>query len=155
LISEANANVPALRAPIQRLDPQPVAHDEQRPLRSVPQREREHAAQVVDERRALFLVHVEQHLAVRVAPHAVAAGLELGPALDHVVDLAVVREHQRAVLVRHRVVAGGRQVDDRKPPLREPDGPFDPHSRIVRTAMRQQVVHAFEQSRSTARPFPK
>ena len=46
-----------------------------------------------------------------------AAGLELAPQLDEVVDLAVVGHPQPPVGSGHRLVAGGREVEDLQPPV--------------------------------------
>ena len=62
-----------------------------------------------------------------------------------VVDLAVERDPDALVLIRHRVVTGRRQVDDRKSPMAErhaattcrPDG----CARVVRSAMDHRVTH--------------
>jgi hypothetical protein len=51
----------------------------------------------------------------------VALGLKLGAQSGVVIDLAVISEHYRAVLVGHRLSAGLREVDDRKSPMTEGD----------------------------------
>ncbi len=87
----------------------------------VPDGEGEHAVQARHAGRALLLVEVDDRLGVGARAVRVALGLELGAQRLVVVDLAVVGDPDGAVLVGHRLVAGGRQVDDRQPPVAESD----------------------------------
>ena len=96
---------------IERLDPDPVSGQEQLSSAVVPEREGEHATQIVDTPRPVFLVQVHDRLGVARRPEPVTAGLEVGPQLGEVVDLAVEDQPHRAVLVGDRLVAGG-EVDD-------------------------------------------
>ena len=63
--------------------------------------------------------------------------------LQVVVDLAVLHDDDRAVLVRDRLVAAG-QVDDREPPRGEPDAALDVHALGVRPAVHERRRHAPE-----------
>src|SRR5438552_14050604 len=80
----------------------------------VPDRHREHPAQAGCERLAVLLVQVEQHLGVAARAESMAGPLELAPQLAVVVDLAVLDDVNRPVLVPDRLVAG-LEVDDREP----------------------------------------
>ena len=55
---------------------------------------------------------------------------DLGP----VIELAIERHMDAAVLVRHGLAATGRQVDDREPAMPKANGPLGPHRRVVRPA---------------------
>ncbi len=99
------------RCKVQRLDPDSVARKQQLTPPTVPQRKRKHAAQVVDTVRAVLLVQVDDDLRVSAGPKAVTPGLQSWPMRGVVVDLAVVDEPDRAVLVGHRLIARG-QVDN-------------------------------------------
>ena len=57
----------------------------------------------------------------RARAEADAQRLELGAQLLEVVDLAVVVEHEAPVGGEHRLVARGARVDDREPPVAEPE----------------------------------
>ncbi len=109
------------------------------------QAEREHPAQVLDQVVAVVLVEMEQRLGICVAAQPVAARkqrrLELGPR----VDLAVVRDPHRLVLVRHRLMPRGAQVDDRESPVAERDRTVLPETGVVGSAVRDHAGLMFEQ----------
>src|SRR5262245_39703454 len=65
-----------------RLDAQPIPGDKDLPPRSVPDRECEHAPQVVDAARSMLLVEMDDHLGVRVRFEDVPAGDQLLTQLD-------------------------------------------------------------------------
>ena len=96
--SDANATRPARRGDVQRLDAEPVARQQQRPLGVVPQREREHAAQRArapsGHRRTSRRSSTSVSLSRR---EPLALALELGAQLAVVVDLAVEDEPIAAV----------------------------------------------------------
>ena len=62
--------------PVERLDAEAVAREQQPPPRRVPDREREHAAQVLDARVAPLLVGVDDRLGVGARPVAMAGRFE-------------------------------------------------------------------------------
>jgi len=78
----------------------------------VPDRDREHAAERLDERRAALFIQVDEDLGVAVGGEGVTASAELVHQLPVVVDLAVLDHLDPPVLVRDRLVAA-REVDDR------------------------------------------
>ena len=84
--------------PVERLDAQAIAREQQPPARRVPDREREHAAQVLDAGVAPLLVGVDDRLGVGARAVAVAGGFELGPDVGVVVDLAVEDDPDRCRL---------------------------------------------------------
>ena len=69
--------------------------------------------------------------------------LELVHQLAVVVDLAVLDDDDRAVLVRDRLVAA-RQVDDRKSPRRDPDRPVEVRALGVGAAVIERLRHPAE-----------
>src|SRR3989442_9732256 len=81
-----------------------------------------------------------------VAPGAVvmAACLEPGPERRVVVNLAVVDDPARFVLVGHGLLPAG-DVDDGEPPVAEADRPLRPEALAVRPSMTEHVTHALEQ----------
>ena len=95
-------------AVVERLDPEPVAREHEPSPRRVPDRDREHPAQPLREPEAPLLVGVDERLGVGARPEAVPRALELACQLAVVVDLAVLDDGARAVLVRDRLVAARR-----------------------------------------------
>src|SRR6266542_3729929 len=73
-------------------------------------------------------------------------GLDLSPELAVVVDLTVLDDVNRAILVRDRLIASG-EIDDREPPRCDPDLSIDERAAAVRTAMEQCLVHVVQQIR--------
>src|SRR5207302_7375094 len=98
---------------VERLDPEAVAREDEPLPRCIPDRNGEHSAQPLRERIAVLLVEVEQDLRVAVRAKAMAGALELLSQLAVVVDLAVLDDVDRPVLVADRLVARV-EVDDRE-----------------------------------------
>ncbi len=80
-------------------------------------------------------------MAAPAAGRSMARRLELLAKLGVIVDFGVVRDHVAAVRGLHRLVPGGRQVDDRQPAVAEPDAGFriDPHALVVWAAVDERV----------------
>ena len=129
---------------VERLDAEPVAGEHRAAPASVPDRDRELAAQQPHEVGALALVQVRDHLGVAAAREPMPLPLERAPQLDVVVQLPVLRRPHRARLVRHRLVAAG-EIDDRKPAHPQRDPRCQMRAAIVRPAMSHQIGHPIEQ----------
>jgi hypothetical protein len=69
------------------------------------------------------------------------ARLEIGACVGVVVNLAVERHPDAAVLVRHRLLARG-QVDDAQPAMGEGGRRVAVKAGLVRSAMREAIAHA-------------
>ena len=95
---------------------------------------------MVDARVAPLFVGVNDGLGVGARAVAMAGGFELRPDVGVVVDLAVEDDPDRAVLVRHRLMAG-RQIDDAQPPVAERRPIVDEFTGVVWPAMRDDVAH--------------
>ena len=95
-------------AVVERLDPEAVAREHEPAARRVPDRDREHPAQPLGEPEPPLLVGVDDRLGVGVRAEPVPGALELAAQLGVVVDLAVLDDGARAVLVRDRLVAAAR-----------------------------------------------
>src|SRR5574337_632903 len=91
--------------PVERFDAQSIAHEQQPPLRRVPQCEREHAAQPVHTAVAPLLVGVNDRLGIRARRVRVPVPFERATNLRVVVDFAVERDPDGAVLVGERLMA--------------------------------------------------
>ena len=101
---------------VQRLLSEVIARCQQAATLHVPQHEREHAAQAIEQPIAMALVQRDDDLAVAVRQESVAVLLELAAQLAVVVDLAVADQQDRAVGVVQRLLAAGK-VDDRQPAM--------------------------------------
>src|SRR5829696_1048515 len=82
-------------------------------------------------------------LGVAGRAEAVTASLERRAELEVVVDLAVLDDLNRAVLVSDRLVSA-REVDDGEAARRQGDGAVDQRARTVRAAVPQRLVHCLE-----------
>jgi hypothetical protein len=96
--------------------------------------------QIVHDAIALLFVQVQDRLGIRSCSIAVTALLEPRPQFGVVVNLAVEHDPDGAVLIRHRLVAGG-DVDDRQTSMRQTDGAIDEQPLAVRAAMPHDVAH--------------
>ncbi len=89
---------------------------------------------------APLFVPVDDRLGVRSGAVAVSDGLQLGPEVGVVVDLAVVADPHRPVLVAQRLLAGG-QVDDAQPPVAEGCPVVEVEPLFVRPPVREDRRH--------------
>ena len=122
MISEAKTKTPFRQVPVERLDAEAVARQEEPAALAVPDREREHAVEALDAARRPTPRRRGR------PPRCRCASGRRGPSASsstrsslEVVDLAVVVEDDVAGLVRHRLAAGGGEIDDREAPVAEPD----------------------------------
>jgi len=130
----------------QRLHPERVADQEQRPARPVEQREREDSVEPGREPDPLVLVEMGQDLGVAVGGQPVAAGQDGLAQLRVVVDLAVVHDDHGAVLVRHRL-GPARHVLDRQPAVGEVNRLAAEEPLAVRPPVGDRVGHGPDQLR--------
>ena len=124
----------------QRFLPQAVATDHQATARGIPDRQREHPPEEVEEAGAFVLVEVDQNLGIARGPESMPPGFEAVAKLGEVVDLAVEDGQDGAVLVGQGLVATG-QVDDRQAAKPERDVGVAVRARVVRPAMLEPVGH--------------
>ena len=141
---------PVLDPVVERLDPEAVAREHQPLLELVPQRDREHPAQVLDEGGPALLVEMHEHLGVAVRPELVAGVLQPLAQVAVVVDLAVLHDLDAAVLVADRLVRA-LEVDDRQAPRGERDGLLREHAGAVGPAMDERLVHRVHDARVDGR----
>src|SRR5262249_15012371 len=106
---------------IERLDPEAVTGEHKPPTGSVPHRLRPHAVEALEATGAPLAVGGERYLGVARAGEAVAARRELVAELHVVVDLAVVHDPVAAVRRTQRLVAAGREVENREAARTEHD----------------------------------
>ena len=124
--------------------PQAIARQKELAPGGVPDGEGEHAPERIQAADPAFLVEVEDHLRVGVGAEPVAPSHEVGPEVLEIVDLPVEDDPDRAVLVRHRLVAGGAEIDDAETPVREAHRPLAVDPGIVWAAMGLDRIHALQ-----------
>ena len=97
---------------------------------------------------ALPAVHdrpgVQDRLAVGFAVVPMPSRDQVASDVAMVVDLAVVSQPEPSVLVRHRLVAGRRQVDDRETSVAERNSRVDVPPFVIRPAMTKNGRHAID-----------
>src|SRR5215467_13157006 len=81
-----------------------VAGEQQPPLAIIPQRDREHAVQLLKAIHTLFFVEVDNHLAIREGAKTMATLNKPGAQLAEVVNLAVEDKRDVGGLIRKRLV---------------------------------------------------
>ena len=112
-------------------------------MTAIPDRKREHPSELLDTPVAEILVEMDDALGVGVRPKAMAGGFEPRPQLPEVVQLAVVDDPNRLVLVRDRLLAGVK-IDDRQPPHSESDTTIDEVTVIVGSSVTDDIAHRAE-----------
>src|SRR5262249_24893886 len=118
-----------------------IAREDQPPGPPVPNRQREHPPQPGKDPRPPGVPAIDYYLRVAAAAERVAERLELAPDLGEIVDLAVVGDPAGPVRARHRLMGGGREVDDRETSMRETGTAISPHAFIIRPAVPQCADH--------------
>ncbi len=126
--------------PVQRLHAEPIAGEQQPPPWRVPERKRKHAAEPVHAVVTPLLVGMHDRLGVRPGPIAVPRGFEHRPHGSVVVDLAVVRDPDAAVLVRQRLMPAGK-VHDAEAAMGQRGLIVSVQAGAVRAAIRDDVAH--------------
>src|SRR3954453_21766501 len=111
---------------VERLLTDAVANEDELSFTSIPEREGKHARRALEcPANAPRLDSSKQGLGIRVPlPIATAPSRKLVANLAMVVDFAVVDDHVAIAVRTHRLIAGRRNVDDRKSIVRESDAIF-------------------------------
>ena len=128
---------------VERLYAEPVARKEQLPFLQVVQREGEHP---VEPRKAIgtpFLPRGEDRFRVAIGPELRPTLLQFASQGAVIVDLAVEDDHRPPVGRSHGLGRAGK-IDDREPPVTEPDTGRSPDPRSVRPAVGQRVGHRLD-----------
>src|SRR5215203_3166801 len=96
---------------VERLDSQPVARAKELLRVAVPDRKRKHSTELLHAIRAVLFVSVEDRFGVTAGDVAMAGGFQIDADIGMIEDFAVVNDTEGAVLIGHRLMAGG-YVDD-------------------------------------------
>ena len=137
-------DAPRRRDHVQRFDAEAVARQQQRPLRGIPDGEREHSSELGDALRSELLVEVEHRLCIALGTEDVAARDEAAPQFAIVVDLAIEDDDLRAVLVEYRLLPAA-QVDDAQSPHPQADRALHVEALFVRAAVLERGAQALQQ----------
>ncbi len=138
----------------QRLLAEPVANEHEPFEPPVPERDREHAFEVLGKREPPFFVGVRDQRRIACAADLVACCEELTTELVEVVELAVEDGDDLAALVAHRLVAC-LQVDHREAAVAEHAAPKRLDGAVVGAAVYDRRVHGFDQPRVGRVPAKK
>jgi hypothetical protein len=125
---------------VERLLAHAVAGEHEAVGARVPDREAEHALELVHEVGSVLLVEVRQHLGVAAGAEAVPARREAIAQCPVVVDLAVADRDHVAGLVGERLRASG-DVDDRETPAAERGVADGARSVAVGSTMGERSAH--------------
>ncbi len=128
---------------VEGLDAEMVAGSEQLAPVLVPDHEREHAADLLQQVHAPLLIAVQQHFRVAFGGEGVARRDQFLTQRLVIVDLAVEGDDQRAVFVVDGLLAAA-EVDDAQPPVPQRGVLVDVMALVIRPAMRDDVGHALE-----------
>ena len=128
---------------VERLDSEPIAGEEQLAAVAIPDREGEHAPEAAHAIDTPLLPRVYDRFGVGAGLEHVSDRGQLLEQLAEVVDLAVVYDRDRAVLVKQGLMTSA-DVDDREPPVRQTHPGLDEATDVVRSAVMQNVGEAIE-----------
>jgi hypothetical protein len=136
---------------VERLDADAVARDPQQLLARIPDRKREHPAQLLHRLDAVLLVRVDDDFRIRPALEQVPAPFEFGPQFEVIVDLPVEHDLDRTILVRHRLSPVLRQINDAQPAMAQRNVIVAKERMLVGPAMRDDIRHPLDEFRVTKR----
>lgn len=127
----------------ERLLAKRIPGEEQLLLPFVPDRQGEHAVELLHAALALLLIQVDNDLGIAPRGEDVAARLQLSAQLPVVVDLTVEDDPAGAVLVGERLMAG-LDVDDAQPSAGKPYWAVEKEAFVVRASMGDGPSHRLE-----------
>jgi hypothetical protein len=133
---------PTVAREIERLDPEPVAREQHAAMGGVVRGEREQAVAARHRVVSPCIERVEERLGV--GPAAPLSVAQLVAQLEVVEDLAVVGQPPAPAAQLHRLVAGGRRVDDGQARVYEPDLARQFDAVVVGASVRQRARHPLQ-----------
>ena len=136
----------ALAAPVQRADADAVAGEEDGALGEVDERQRELAAQLLEDALAVLLVEVDDDLGVGMGAEDVALGLQLRLALGIVEQLAVVDDGDVPSSLKIGCLPSPRPMMERRR-LANPKPGRSEKTIVVRTAVPEGLRHVLQGGR--------
>src|SRR5581483_9256834 len=131
---------PAIPEVVERLDAHPIPRAKQPLTLRVPNRKRKHPAEVTDAFGPILFVRMEDGLSIRSRLITMPCGFKSGPESGVIIDLAVVSDPQRAILVAHRLPAA-LDIHHRQPPVAQVRVRIVVETKVVRPAMPDRLRH--------------
>ncbi len=125
---------------VKRLYAQPIAGNEQRLMRAVPDGKGKHSAQVLDAVFPIFFVQVNDGFRVAVSAITMATRDQLLTQDRVVVNLAIENDPDRSIFIADGLVPGC-DIDDAEPSHAQADTSSSKSAFIVRTAMSHHIAH--------------
>src|SRR5208282_893519 len=129
-----------------RFHSQAIACQQQPPFAAIPNGERKHATQVVEEPEVVLLVKMQNGFGVAVRPELMAPRQEIRAQIAIVIDFTVEGNPDGLVLVGDRLVAAG-QVNDAQAPIPQAQRAVQVKALVVRPTMHHRVRSALERNR--------
>ncbi len=133
-----------LAADVHRLFAEAVARDDQALARHVPDRHAEHPAQIFHKICAFLFVEMDNRFGIGFRAEVVAGFFEPLAQLLEIINFAVQNYPDRAVFIRHRLVAAG-NVDDAEAPHAERHAAAVIKAIVIGAAMRDDAAHPLHQ----------
>src|SRR5579859_7599946 len=131
----------AVPAIIEGLNAESVSRREQHALPSIPNRESEHASQMLHTITTVFFVKMNDGFGITVCTVAMSLCLQASAKVDVVVDLAVVDDPNVLTLVSQRLVAA-LDVDNAQAAHGQTDVLLHEEAFVVRAAVNDAAIHA-------------
>ena len=131
---------------IERLDPQTVAPQHDPAAVALPDREGEHAVELLDEPRPPGVIGLQHHLGVAVGEELVALPFQFGAQFRVIVDAAVEYDGQAQGRIDHGLLGGIGQIDDLQPAVAERHPALSESSGAVGTAGSQHFRHSLDRT---------
>ena len=135
---------PAKFRPIQGFYAKSVAYQRQRPVSAIPHADAEHTNEALDRcRNAVGSESLQHHLGVGMSAKPDSARFKLRAKLLEIVNLTIECDDEAAVIGDHRLMAGGRKIDNRQSPMRQSNAGFGiaPGTAIIGATMCKGVTH--------------
>jgi hypothetical protein len=120
---------------IERLDAGPIAVQPQFTVPRIPQRDREHAVEVIDEAFAPLEIRPQQHFGIRMGAERMAQFFEFAAEAQEAVYLAVEYDPGFVVVGKHGLHRHRIQVDDRQAAEADMHRPVEVQAAIVGAAV--------------------
>src|SRR6516164_448002 len=137
---------------VNRLSPQGISPEIERPFARPPHGERIHSFDPSKTVHAPCGDGMKQYLGIRSGAEPNTLGLEMLPQFDKIVDLAIEDENVAGIGMHHRLAAIIAEIDDAEPVVTKCErfARFDMHAMIIRSAMAQAFAHCREHGRGVA-----
>src|SRR6185312_2799554 len=104
--------------PVERLDAEPIACEEQALPCGIPDGKCEHAAKVIDRRCTPLLVRMHDRFGIGTSRVSMAGRFEACANVAVVIDFAVEDDPDRLIFIRQRLMPGG-EINDAQPAMTE------------------------------------